>query len=187
MKKKPFFYTYTCEAIGNVQQRLEQVLLYYHGPFNHKIILNLAQTSKKHFENDSELNWKVFSIMVELLQNIYFNTIEHNVALKNEPVGIVFIEETESRLQITAANVASQESWQNVQEKCEYINRLTISELHSYKKELLKKSENDSHYRGGNIGLVQIALLSQNKLDYQVSFEDYEFPFFMLTTTLNKQ
>jgi len=187
MNNTSFFYIYAPEMIHKLNNAEEHVVLYYHGPFNNQIISEMSQGLRHQLAYTKQMGWKVFSIFVELVQNIYFYAKEYNIYNQNEPVGIVFVEESESAFEITAANFASIEALERIREKCEHINRLDNTQLRSYKNELLMRAEEDPTYKGGNIGLVQIALLSQEKIDFQTKFQNNHTAFFSLTTTVKKQ
>lgn len=182
MNHSTYFYIYLPEIPFENKERM---VLYYHGPFNNGIISKMANNLKSKLNCPKHLAWKVFSVFVELVQNIYFHAVEYNIALSHEPVGVIFIEESDDYFEITAANLTEIEKIEKIREKCELINQMDLTALRAYKNELLLKSSEKSD-KGGNIGLVQIAILSQEKVDFQIKSLNAEQSFFSLSALIKK-
>lgn len=187
MEKKKLYYYALSEVAEKVARRDEKVVLYYHGFFNRKVIAEMSQELKVKLADFPNLQWKIFYIFVELIQNIYFYAKEYNQTTHNQdPIGLVLVEEDDTDFYITACNLASHQSIAKVVEKCAYINQLSIEELRAYKYELLNQAT-EKDQKGGNIGLVQIAIHSQDKLNINTITTQTELTFFSITTTVKKQ
>ncbi len=183
MSKSAYFYIYTPQPYFTADKH---IILYYHGPFNNAIISQMAQGLRAETVEFKQAGWKLFSIFVEMVQNIYFHATDHNIYRGNEPVGIVFVEEEEDMFKITAANLATIESLEMIQERCTAINQMTLQELRAYKNELLNTSVEQQN-RGGNIGLVQVALLSQENVNFEIHHASQDNGLFTLSSIVKKQ
>lgn len=177
-----YFYIYTPQPY---LENENHVILYYHGPFNNTVIARMAQELRANTACLKHTGWKVFSIFVEMVQNIYFHTIEYNIGRENEPVGIVFVEEHADTFKITAANLAGKASLELLEERCEAINQMNHQELRAYKNELLADAV-DNQQKGGNIGLVQVAMLSQEKINFEIRPINQHNGLFTLVSTIKK-
>jgi Family of unknown function (DUF6272) len=182
MENQSHFFVYHPNNAVNVKQ---DCLLYYHGPFNSRVIAQLSSRIKDHHTYSSHLIWKIYSIFIELVQNIQFHAAEFNSYPHTEPVGIIVIQEREGKVEITAANLMDNEHLRSMQDKCEQINRMNEAELRAYKSQLLLKAI-EENYKGGNIGLIQVALLSKHKISTHLHQLNKQKSFFSVTASLAK-
>ncbi len=179
------FCTYTPYAFFEEDAK---TLLCYQGPFSMSIISRMGQDLRQDTATYGYISWKLFAIFIELAQNVHFHAVERNVTSQPEtmPVGLVMVEDLNHTFEITTANIIPIESIQKIQARCEAVNKLSLSELRKYKNELLSTAV-DENLSGGNIGLVQVVLLSQEKIQYDLVPINEEIAFFTLTTTIKKE
>lgn len=104
---------------------------------------------------------KIFSIFIELAQNIYFYSAEE----KGE--GIILIEDHKDFYRIRAGNLSGNADACSFKKEIEAVNRLSKKELRElYMKKL--KSPSDPGKIGGNIGLLIAARKSGNPIDINI-------------------
>jgi len=69
--------------------------------------------------------------------------------------------------------------------KCEEINGLSIDQLRALKKEV-RSAERTSDQKGGNIGLIQVALKSEHPLQVEFKEIDDKNSYFIISSTIEK-
>lgn len=150
------------------QIQKEKLLLSYKGPINYEVIADINNCVEKKILKTSLIGYKVFSIILELNQNLMNYSAEKNYFkdAKN-PVGrIDLIEKIPSQeYMIISHNLVDNEKLVFLEEKIKKIANLDKKTLRKYKIKQ-RREANPNHKRAG-IGLTQIAILSENPLEYQ--------------------
>lgn len=161
------------------------VVLAYKGPFNKNILNGMGNYIKEILVDSPQLSFKVFSIFVELAQNIYFySSVLPEYKNKSSNFGTFIIEQFPKYYTISAGNIVHDEDVEPIIEKCDIINSLERDDLRKYKKEQRKQAR--SSKGGANIGLIQVALTSSNQLDIEVAQLKDGFSFFTISTNIDK-
>ena len=129
---------------------------------------------------------KVFKVFIELAQNIAQYSAEKNIIgdFIGAGVGSLVIVEYPDYFQIVTGNVIKNESLGPVIDKCELINTLDKEGLRKLKRRHLK--QNDANRSGADIGLIQLAITSDNPLDIEVRPIDKQFSFFTIRVKINR-
>ena len=161
----------------------------YHGPFDSRILTVFAREIENHYFADEEpaVAKKIFKIFIELAQNIAMYSVERCPSDDKNfaGYGVFMLKEDEDFFWLITGNKAKKDDAFLAAEKCNTINNLSREELREYKRTLRKQPANDKG--GGNIGLIQVALLSNNKLDYDVYNVDNEYSFFTIGVKIPKK
>ena len=95
-----------------------------------------------------------------------------------------FLTEFDDYFLLVTGNLIKGESLNHVIDKCELINTLDKEGLRKLKREKLK--QHDHSKNGANIGLIQLAITSDNPLDIEVKPIDDERSFFTIRVKINK-
>ena len=175
------------EIIENFKENfIENMLIFYRGPFNNKILAGIGLYIKEILKHDPEISFKIFSIFIELAQNIYYHSAELPATskAKNSKFGILIMDESENSYEISAGNFIKNESLELIEKQCEKINSLEIEGLRQFKKEQRKLDR--SQHGGANIGLIQVALTSANPIMLETNAYNDELSFMAISTTINK-
>ncbi len=169
-----------------------QVIIYYEGCFKFETIEKLLTETKQNL-NDKEISVKtkkrVLNIMVECLENIYkhaekvinnnhFNKEEYNKFYK------FVLENNNQDFYLTSANPILNKNIETVRNKIDQANSLGKAEL----KELYASKINNSMIseRGGaGLGIIDIALKSENKINYSFTKIDDLFSYYELKIKVN--
>ena len=165
------------------------VIIYYKGPFLESILARISEDIKLRFENDPITRQKVFSIFIELAQNIAHHSSERNIytgeQLKRSGNGTFQISESDTHFTLVAGNLIRNEQVPEIIDKCNTINELDVEGLRKLKRDLrnLPKRENQ---KGANIGLVDIALKAQNPLQVEVAPVNEELSYFIISVDVSK-
>lgn len=144
-------------------------------------------TEKKLSEEDIEVNLRrrVFNILVEMIENVakYSPGSEDEkqygmpVAMVRFKTGIYYL---------TTGNLIRNSSIRRLKEKMDIINKLDNSELREFFRKSLSV-QNEESESTGNMGLVDMAWKSGNKLYYQLRKINDIYSYFTITTRINSQ
>ena len=167
----------------------DSILICYKGPFLDRVLTLMGEKISILIQDDPRLNKKVFSIFIELAQNIAYYSqerhLQNNGDDKTYGKGTFIISESQSCFTLTSANLIK-ESWaQEILDKSALINKLDVDGLRKLKRELRNQPRHESQM-GGNIGLVDIALKAGTSLMVEIIEVDEEFSFFSLSIDVPK-
>lgn len=179
----------------------ENAVLYYKGPFDREILANISLQLRLRFSENPRMSAKLFSVFIELAQNISYYSAESNFfyddskeknilyreddSLKTHGVGTVVIHSEDNEIVLSAGNLVPTEKVQDIIARCEKINALSIEQLRELKKEV-RSQERKTEHIGGNIGLIQVALKSEHPLHVQTKIVDDNNSFFIISSTIEK-
>lgn len=153
----------------------------YQGQFTQAItdfIIMLAETGMDRVGESAKIKKRVFSIMVESLQNI---TRHHDDG--NDYQGFFAIEQKDGNYYITTVNHIFNSNIERVDGLLKKIQSLQAEDLKSYYKEVL--IENEISAKGGaGLGLIEIARKSNNKVSYHFHKVDDQFSYFYFHTCI---
>lgn len=155
----------------------------YRGRFSQEItdnILSLTETSLEKTEPSSRIKKRVYSIMVECLQNITRHQ-EGTSDSTPDNYGIFVIQRKDERYYITTGNTINKNNIEPIKNLIDKINSLEKEELKSYYKEVLNSGEL-SVKGGAGLGLIDMARKSGNKLIYYFKEINKGFSYFYLHT-----
>jgi len=154
----------------------------YRGFFSHEIIdsiLSLAENNLQD-EQSSKVKKRVYSILVECLQNITRHQNNLNKKDTNN-YGIFVIRKNNDKYFITSGNIIENKNICHVQKLIERINSLNQKELKDYYKEVLQQGR-FSDKGGAGLGLIDMARKSGNNLTYKFEEINNIKSFFYLHT-----
>ncbi|MBI4647930.1 MAG: hypothetical protein HY738_15415 [Bacteroidia bacterium] len=163
--------------------RKDNVGYIYRGYFTQSItdnILALTESSLERAEPSAKIKKRVYSIMVECLQNITRHQEDAEMDLA-KAYGIFVIEKKNERYYITTGNLIDNKNIPQIKKLLEKINSLDPEELKNYYKEVLMEGEL-SEKGGAGLGLIDMARKSGNKLSYDFKNISDLHSFFYLHT-----
>ncbi|TAE20068.1 MAG: hypothetical protein EAZ95_00530 [Bacteroidetes bacterium] len=145
----------------------DDVYLSYYGEIDNTIIASLGIELRRRFSNQPGAFRKLFGVYMELVQNIGFYAAIPKSASLPEPTGLVLITDEGEFFSISSGNFTRTSSIKKLQEKCDYINSLTMQELRKYRAEIVDRPTEEGS-RGAGVGLVKIALMADAPLEVDV-------------------
>ncbi|HBF87202.1 MAG TPA: hypothetical protein DDX39_01070 [Bacteroidales bacterium] len=160
----------------------------YRGYFTQNItdnILSLTETSLNDSGESSKIKKRVYTILVEGLQNITRHQDETEIS-PSEKSGIFVIQKKEKKYFITTGNVVEDNKIDNLKTLLDKINGLEEDELKDYYKEVLESGQL-SDKGGAGLGLIEMARKSNNKLIYDFLKLADGLSYFYLHTGLSYQ
>lgn len=159
-----------------------QFLLSYRGSFTQEVNKGLlALTEKKlHMDGTAEaLRKKVFQVMVECLQNICKSPPEHEQSQQ----AVIMIGRDGDQYVVYSGNIVSNELMESYRGRLSGLNAMNKEEKRElFRKLMLSKDVVDE--TGIDIGLVDIAKRSGNKLEFDFVRIDEHNSFFSLRTLI---
>jgi hypothetical protein len=140
----------------------------YTGTFDQESLTSIYRYIETIAESKSGLRSKLFKIFVEMAQNISQNSADKQAVEGMEiGAGCVHILDFDEYFEIISGNPVRSEDVQKLSEKCDYINKSNREELRNFKRNSRKSSH--SNTGNGNIGLIQIALISGFEMKYKIN------------------
>ena len=164
----------------------DDVIVSYKGPFDKNAMNLIGNYIRGIISLNPKASKKVFKVFIELAQNIAQYSAEKNLIgdYIGAGVGSLVIVEYPDFFQLVTGNLIENDSLGPVIDKCELINTLDKEGLRKLKREQLK--HNDTSRTGADIGLIQLAITSDNPLDIEVRPIDKQLSFFTIRVKINK-
>jgi hypothetical protein len=156
----------------------QQVLLSYIGEINPEISNNLLRNIKNNisgFEEEEGSRKKVYKISVECLENI----CNHSNFINKKQPSIFILGKNETDYRIISGNYILKEEVAPLKEALDTINKLDKEKIKKKYRDVL--SLNQISAKGGSgLGIIDIALKSEKKLEYRFLAESNSISFFIL-------
>ena len=167
----------------------DKVLLYYKGAFDELVLAKIGNYLRNKFNDFPHAGRKLFAVFMELAENISLYSAETNLleteADRNSGVGTLIIQETNESFRLSVANLIKTAVVEIIQKKCDEINQLDLAGLRSLKKRN-REGQREEGQRGGNFGLVQVAIKAESSLKTEVRYINEDFSYFVLSTEIQK-
>lgn len=170
------------DQIRNLMKE-NRVLLCYRGEMTQDIVialLNLTENKLNQVSSDSTIKNRVFSVMVECLQNI----TQHSEKSDHIRSNIFMMGYAEQGYSIYSGNVVKSEKVTELRDKILKINTMSEEELKDFYKYIIKNGSLAGN-TGSGLGLIQIARKTGNTLDFDFAEIDSEHFFFSLRTLVD--
>ncbi len=174
------------------QTRMEEgykILLYYKGPFDELILTKIGNYLRNKFSQTPKAGSKIFAIFIEMAQNIGYYSAETDLfddSVKTYGIGTVVVTEQKEAYKLISGNMVTHDIAAELIDKCRRINQLDVEGLRNMKKEVRSAPRRENH-KGGNIGLIQMAIKSENPLEVESKSFDEMHAFVTISTTISKK
>ncbi len=163
----------------------DNILISYKGPLTDVLLSEFSRDIRKKLQEDPRSGKKVFSIFMELAQNVLYYSKEVNHFGNQDRVGTLVVLDEETNYKVITGNLIYRKDMMRLIEKCETIRSLDRDALREYKRKLRSEEENEES-KGAGIGLVQAALTSDNQLEAKMKEMGTEFAFFIVIVKVDK-
>lgn len=141
-------------------------------------VLAFAETSLNDDDVETDLRRRVFSILIEILENVAkYNPGKESEAEFGLPV--VMIQSEDDVYTITTGNLIATENVRNLKDKIEDINRSDRSGLIEMMADSLVHQDIHDDTTG-NMGLIEMARKSRNKLQYHFEQVNDSYSYYVL-------
>ncbi len=157
----------------------------YVGLFDGEILSVLAENIKFSLKLTQSQGRKFFKIFIELAQNISLHSAVRTINKKNKSFGegSLIIHEFEKYFIISTGNIIENKDVKELSEKCKLINTLDRDGLRQLKIKL-RGQKND--LGGGNIGLVHVALIAKQKIEFKFTEIEDNKSFYVVRVRIYK-
>lgn len=171
--------------VDQIRQQMteKRIMLCYRGEMTQEIVvalLNLTENKLTQVNSDSTIKNRVFSVMIECLQNITQHSEKSDHARSN----LFIIGFAEKGYSIYSGNVIRGDRVNELREKILRINTMNEDELKDFYKYMITNGALSGNARSG-LGLIQIARKTGNQLDFDFMKLDGEHYFFTLKTLVD--
>ncbi len=165
----------------------QDIQISYKGPIDERILSVIGNYIEVILGKNPKASKKIFSIFIELAQNVSFYSAEFNELTDGKEIGVgtLVVGEFGNYYTFVTGNVVRNEDIIPVIEKCEIINSLDRDQLREYKRNQRRLPPGVKG--GGNIGLIQVALTSCNPLDFEVTPINENYSFFSIAAKVDKE
>ncbi len=164
----------------------KKTIVIFCGNFAEDIYNDLAKSLKsKLFGKEKKLSRRIFSVFVEMAQNIVHysaNRTEHDSHIVSE--GIMHVYEENNCFVVQSGNAVHKNKIDAISTYLDMINSKSTDELTLMKKQALKK---ERKREGAGFGLVEVALKSKSKIDYDFKQVNEDYYFLKIQVTMNKE
>ena len=173
-------------SIYHIFEKLNEreVLLSFKGMLTSDLlttVLSSVESKLESVEDKTKVKKKMFNILVECIQNLYYHIDEDetNSNLTHDNSVLLVVSKTGSDYVIMTGNYMETNNVERLQTKLDLVNSLDKVELKTYYKETLSNGTRSNKGTAG-LGLIDIARKSGQKLDYDFNRVDERLTFFSL-------
>jgi hypothetical protein len=165
----------------------KKILLAYKGPFHLNILTVFGNYIRQ--INDAENNaiTKLYKVFFELAQNVAYYSIERNTLsdMSNAGIGQILLTDETDHFRMTTSNLIFNEQSSKLIDYCQEVNTLDHEELRIFKSK--KRAMLNPNKNGAHIGIIQIGILSLNKVEFKIEDLNDRHSVFSITAIVNKQ
>jgi hypothetical protein len=165
----------------------EHITLNYSGIFNQENLVNLLGIIEKQMKGTVITKIKTFNVMVEMLQNLVKHADQYQLNQVVGTHGIFFITENEEKFILTTGNYVRNEKVNDLANHLFHVNALDNKGLNAFYNKNLLNFERQDKRLGAGLGIIDMRLKSQDRLDYNFEKVDEYFSFFTLRIHITKK
>ena len=162
----------------------DNIILSYKGPLTDVLLSEFSRDIRSKLQDNRRVGKKVFSVFMELTQNVLYYSKEINHFGDQDKVGTIVILQLEDHYKVITGNLVNKDAVPLLLEKCKTVNSLDREALREYKRKL-RDAPSEGESRGAGIGLVQVALTSDN-LEVKIKDLGDKYSFFALFVNIKK-
>lgn len=164
----------------------EEVRILYNGPIESKLLVSMGAYVRAILSHNPKVGRKLLAIYIELSQNIGYYSAERCKMSEDKNIGsgILSISEYDDHYLFTTGNKIQNKDIFSLFDKCEYINSLDRESLREFKRDQRKLPFGVAGH--AHIGLIQVALASNNPLVFEITPAKEDFSYFSISVKINK-
>jgi len=169
----------------------ENFVLSFKGIISQDILVGLKEVMESRISRDASQNRsakKVFSIFIELSQNVLHHSAEKVRVESGADIGagIMIIYENDKCYGISSGNMIDNSRLPEMIKRCDHINNLDREGLKRlYKERLNRHLDNES--KSPQLGLVDIAIKSSNPIVLEAKELNNQYSFLILSTIIVRE
>lgn len=180
--------TKTLSEIYGINEKFidDNIVVAYKGEFTIEIVNALLSVTKKLLHqqiDDLVIKKRIYNVLVECVENIY--NYAHLKQHSTTQSSVVVVGKKLNGFYITGGNLIPTQDIELIQKKLAKIKHLKKEALKDeYRKVLLENINNEN--KGASLGLIDMALKSNNLINYHFKMIDVEVSLFIIEIKINE-
>ncbi|MBT4838412.1 MAG: hypothetical protein HON94_13810 [Methylococcales bacterium] len=179
------------ESIKQCKKMLDKqgFMLYFRGPMTQNDVVELGKTIQRNVlnnEKNTSVKTKVFSIFVELVQNMIRYSDDQKlkeISKYENHENYIIVRNQNSVYSVICGNVVDKKKHAYLEEKLNILLQMDQQELKVYYKEQRRKAPPEDSL-GAGIGLIEMARKSSEPIEYEMTSIDDQYSFFSMSVTI---
>jgi hypothetical protein len=158
----------------------EGVVLYYNGPISQSVVEGVGDMMRRKMvleDNGMQLAQKVFSVLVEQMQNVICYAQDICTPAVCMGTGQIMVGRNGEEFYVACGNPVSRNREARIRERIDIVNGMSRDELKAYYKEQRRKGP-DEDSCGAGLGFIEMARKASRPLQYRFDPIDDETSFF---------
>jgi hypothetical protein len=163
-------------------------LISYHGPFCIDILSNFGNIIKQFLLDYPTTANRIYKLFFELTQNVAKYSIEKSsiTSCRFTGVGKLSLEQENDKFILRTSNLINKKDGAVLEEYCSEINTMGKEDLLKYRSEKRKLTPTSIDI-GAHIGIIQVGLLTKNKVQFEILPLNDEHSVFTIWVVLSKE
>lgn len=163
-----------------------RVLMTFKGAFSQELLVQLGELVKLQQGHNSKVQ-KMFSVFVEMAQNILYYSAEKEVRSDGKEVGVgmIVIRENERSFVITSGNAIEREKADEIGQYCKSLIEMSREELKALHQQR-RMQDPPKGSKGAGLGLIDMIRKSDEKAEFLITNIDDKLAFFILNIIIHK-
>lgn len=169
--------------------RSHRVWISYKGPINEVLIMEMGTAIRRKLKAHPKVSAKLFSIFIELVQNVVKYSQERSTCFDQKPqaIGSILLLESETSYLLSTGNLVNPAHVSELKRRCQHLNSLNREALRELKKDQRLKSMEQAQPEPANgLGLIKVALQSSGPLLTSFSKANGSLGAFYLSVNVEK-
>ncbi|OJJ17857.1 hypothetical protein BKI52_28780 [marine bacterium AO1-C] len=160
-------------------------IFFYKGGINNDVVAKMKNLIDTKLKTTHQIHYKTRSILLELAQNIMSYSVEYNALDGEERVGLLALDETKDTFVFLTGNLINTQNQATLLAHAADINARDQKGLADLKLSLIKDNLMQKTKRAG-IGLVQVAILSENGYQLKIKSINAQYAYLTIAVTIFK-
>ena len=161
------------------------IIFSFSGPISQSLLEGIGHTLKQKMtleETSTNIIQNVFSIFVELMQNIINYSAQRVTAIESESeisYGVLIVGKKEDHFYIISGNYIQKEQEALLREKLSKIRSMNQKELKQYYKQQ-RREHIDEASKGAGLGFIEMARKASQPIDFEIARMESGYSFFVV-------
>ena len=171
------------------QLQNQGIIFSFSGPISQSLLEGIGQTLKQKMsleETSTNVIRKVFSIFVELMQNIINYSAQRVTSQEADQeisYGVLIVGKEEDQFYIISGNYIQEDQEAALQEKLAKIKSMDKEELKQYYKQQ-RRLQADEASKGAGLGFIEMARKATQPIEYDIARMENGYSFFVVKAVI---
>lgn len=164
-------------------------LIDFEGPISYSTmerILNKLRASREFQDMGKPARKRLYGTVVESIDNIFkYGVGIRGKSLDNKRAPVLSVIKEKNRYVVTAGNMIRNDDIEDLKFKLDRVNQLDVEALKSLYEDIINKESSDED-RGAGLGLITMAMRSEEEIAYSFTMVDELHSFFKMQIIINE-